>query len=148
MNAVVSERALREIYLKGFEIAVKSGYAKAVMTSYNPVNGIWTAGNYDLNTLILREEWGYKGIVMTDWWANINDEGKFPSRSNKRAMAAAQNDVYMVVKNAISNSRHDNIAKSLKKGTLTIAELQRNAKNILTFIMQSTTFRKYIKDLD
>ena len=65
VNSVVSERALREIYLKGFEIAVKEGNANSIMTSYNPVNGHWTASNYDLNTTILRGEWGYQGIVMT-----------------------------------------------------------------------------------
>src|SRR5690606_37415463 len=63
VDAVVSERALREIYLKGFEIAVKEGGANSIMTSYNPVNGHWAASNYDLNTTILRGEWGFKGIV-------------------------------------------------------------------------------------
>lgn len=72
VEAVVSERALREIYLKGFEIAVKEGGAYSIMTSYNPVNGYWTASNYDLLTTILRGEWGYTGIVMTDWWAKGN----------------------------------------------------------------------------
>ena len=72
IDSVVSERALREIYLKGFEIAVKEGGASSVMTTYGRVNGLWTAGNFDLNTVILREEWGFKGFTMTDWWANIN----------------------------------------------------------------------------
>ncbi|MGN0156566.1 MAG: glycoside hydrolase family 3 C-terminal domain-containing protein, partial [Lachnospiraceae bacterium] len=66
VEAVVSQRALREIYLKGFEIAVKQGHAYSIMTTYGPINGIWTAGNYDLNTIILRKDWGYKGLVMTD----------------------------------------------------------------------------------
>ncbi|MFI3201971.1 MAG: glycoside hydrolase family 3 C-terminal domain-containing protein, partial [Eubacteriales bacterium] len=69
IDSVVSERAVREIYLKGFEITVRECEVKAVMTAYNPVNSIWTASNYDLNTTILREEWGYTGFVMTDWWA-------------------------------------------------------------------------------
>jgi len=68
IDSVVSERALREIYLKGFEIAVKEGGASSVMTTYGRVNGLWTAGNFDLNTVILREEWGFKGFTMTDWW--------------------------------------------------------------------------------
>lgn len=67
VNAVVSERALREIYLKSFEMCVKEGNAKTIMTSYNPINEHWTAVNYELNTVILREEWGYTGMVMTDW---------------------------------------------------------------------------------
>lgn len=68
VNSVVSERALREIYLKGFEIAVKEGNANSIMTSYNPVNGHWTASNYDLNTTILRGEWGYQRIVRQTGW--------------------------------------------------------------------------------
>jgi beta-glucosidase len=71
-SEVLSERALREIYLKPFEIAVKSGYVQAIMTSYNRVNGISTGGNYDLTTTILREDWGYDGFVMTDWWTRVD----------------------------------------------------------------------------
>ena len=85
-NAVVSERALREIYLKGFEIAVKEGGAFAVMTTYGGINGLWTAGNYDLLTTILRNEWRFDGIAMTDWWADINEEGGEPSIKNTAAM--------------------------------------------------------------
>ena len=66
VDAVVSERALREIYLKGYEIAVKEGGARSIMSTYGPVNGIWTAGNYDLLTTILRGEWNYDGFDMTD----------------------------------------------------------------------------------
>ena len=82
IDSVVSERALREIYLKGFEIAVKEGGASSVMTTYGRVNGLWTAGNFDLNTVILREEWGFKGFTMTDWWANINVRGKEPDKTD------------------------------------------------------------------
>lgn len=70
-DSVVSERAVRELYLKGFEMAVKEGKACSIMTSYNPLNGHWSASNYDLCTTILRGEWGYTGIVMTDWWAKM-----------------------------------------------------------------------------
>ena len=90
IDSVVSERALREIYLKGFEIAVKEGGASSVMTTYGIVNGLWTAGNFDLNTVILREEWGFKGFTMTDWWANINVRGKEPDKTDLAAMARAQ----------------------------------------------------------
>lgn len=69
LNSVVSERALREIYLRGFEIAVREGGADAIMTTYGLLNGVHTSSLYDLTTTILREEWGFDGIVMTDWWA-------------------------------------------------------------------------------
>ncbi len=142
VNAVISERALREIYLKGFEIAVRDGKADSVMTSYNPVNGIWTAGNYDLNTTILREDWGFKGIVMTDWWAFVNDTDSKPSRSNLAAMVRAQNDLYMVCADCSDND--DDITQSLENGTLTRGELQRSAKTILTFIMKTNAMKRFI----
>ena len=71
LDSIVSERALREIYLRGFEIAVREGGADAIMTSYGLLNGVHTASLYDLTTTILREEWGFDGIVMTDWWASF-----------------------------------------------------------------------------
>lgn len=112
IDSVVSERALREIYLKGFEIAVKEGGASSVMTTYGRVNGLWTAGNFDLNTVILREEWGFKGFTMTDWWANINVRGKEPDKTDLAAMARAQNDVYMVCPDGEKND--DNTLAALE----------------------------------
>ena len=114
IDSVVSERALREIYLKGFEIAVKEGGASSVMTTYGRVNGLWTAGNFDLNTVILREEWGFKGFTMTDWWANINVRGKEPDKTDLAAMARAQNDVYMVCPDGEKND--DNTLVALENG--------------------------------
>ena len=144
VEAVVSERALREIYLKSFEIAVKEGGAQAIMTAYNPINGYWSASNYDLNTTILRQEWGYTGIVMTDWWALLNDviEGGDPDKRLTHAMVRAQNDLYMVVANlgAEVNIENDNTIESLAKGTLTRGELQRNAMNICRFLMTTPAF--------
>ena len=110
IDSVVSERALREIYLKGFEIAVKEGGASSVMTTYGRVNGLWTAGNFDLNTVILREEWGFKGFTMTDWWANINVRGKEPDKTDLAAMARAQNDVYMVCPDGEKNDDNTLVA--------------------------------------
>ena len=128
IDSVVSERALREIYLKGFEIAVKEGGASSVMTTYGIVNGLWTAGNFDLNTVILREEWGFKGFTMTDWWANINVRGKEPDKTDLAAMARAQNDVYMVCPDGEKND--DNTLVALENGGIERCELQRNAANI------------------
>lgn len=133
-NGVISERALREIYLKGFEIAVKEGQADSVMTTYGPINGVWTAGSFDLTTQILRNDWGFTGFTMTDWWANINRRGQAVDKSDFAAMAIAQNDVYMVC--AIGAENDDNILASLENGTLQRSELQRNAANICRFLMK------------
>ncbi len=116
VDSIVSERALREIYLKGFEIAVKEGKARSVMTTYNPVNGIWTAGSYDLCTTILRKEWGFDGIVMTDWWAEANTEGEKSTRGNKAPMVLAQNDLYMCVSNSLENPENDNVKERFEAG--------------------------------
>ncbi|MBR4993971.1 MAG: glycoside hydrolase family 3 protein, partial [Lachnospiraceae bacterium] len=102
-DSVVSERALREIYLKGYEMAVKEGGAYMVMTTYGPLNGVWTAGSYELNTSILRNEWGFDGMVMTDWWAKVNTEGTKPSVDNLADMVLSGNDVYMVIRDALAN---------------------------------------------
>ena len=140
LDSVISERALREIYLRGFENAVKKGGAKSVMTTYGQVNGVWTAGNYDLVTGILRDDWGFDGFTMTDWWANINRRGKAPDKSDFAAMAMAQNDVYMVTADgAVCN---DNTLDSLNSGELTRGELQRNAMNILRFLTTTHAMKR------
>lgn len=97
MNRLYRNVPLREIYLRGFEIAVKEGHARSIMTSYNPLNGYWTASNYDLVTTILRGQWCYTGIVMSDWWADGNDRDGAGSTKHVAAMVRAQNDVFMVV---------------------------------------------------
>lgn len=145
IDAVISERALREIYLKGYEIAVREGKAKAVMTMYGGINGIWAAGNYDLNTRILREEWGFEGIVMTDWWAKMNEEGGIPDIRNTKAMVAAQNDIYMVVEDALTNSAGDNLKESLADGSLSRGQLQRCAKNICAFLLDSHAMNRILR---
>ena len=141
VDSVVSQRALREIHLRPFEIAVRQGQASSIMTAYNPINGHWAASNYDLNTTILRKEWGYKGIVMTDWWAKMNDpiKGGSESRSYTSFMLRSQNDLYMVVEHdgAESNASNDDTLQALETGTLSLGELQRSAINICRFIMES-----------
>lgn len=144
VDAIVSERALREIYLKGFEMVIRNDEAHSVMTTYGAVNGLWTASSIDLCTTILRDQWGFKGIAMTDWWADMNVRGGDPCKNDFASMVIAQNDLYMVVANSAGNEHGDNTAKSLAGGSLKRAELQRCAKNICEFIMNSQTMQRFI----
>lgn len=152
IDAVCSERAIREIYLKSFEMAVKEKTVMTLMTSYNPINGHWAASNYDLCTTVLRGEWGYEGIVMTDWWAKMNDvvEKGEESGQKTRDMVRSQNDVYMVVNNngAEINSNNDDTEKSVEEGRLTVGELQRAAINICTFILNAPVINRELVDTD
>ncbi|MGF1767652.1 glycoside hydrolase family 3 C-terminal domain-containing protein [Enterovibrio makurazakiensis] len=149
VDSVMSERALREIHIKPFEIAVKEGKASTIMTSYNPVNGHWAASNYDLNTTILRNEWGFTGIVMTDWWAKMNDpiNAGQESKTFTSFMIRAQNDLYMVVEHngAESNIMGDDTLEALANNTLTLGELQRSAMNICRFIMSTPVMERPLK---
>lgn len=143
-NVVVSERALREIYLKPFEIAVNEGENILIMTSYNSVNGFWCASSYDLTTTILRDEWNFENLVMTDWWANCNTEqGQMGNRESLDGMVRAQNDVYMVCEDARVKSY--SVQAGLKSGSLLKNELQRSCVNICKWILKSNTFKDYIK---
>ncbi len=140
---VASERAIREIYLKGFEIAVREADAHAVMSSYGPVNGHFTASNYDLITKVLRDEWGFDGIVMTDWWAEAGVAGQ-GERGNAAAVIGAQNDLYMVCKDAETNSNGDDSEEAMKDGTTTRGEYQRCAANICRFILGKPVFARLV----
>lgn len=144
VDAAVSERALRELYLRGFEIAVKEGDARYVMSSYNPVNGLYTASNYDLLTRILREEWGFRGIVMSDWWAKGNEEGAPGEGWEVAAMVRSQNDLNMVTEDAGKNSRQDNLNSSANTRKLTLGDLQRCAMNILRVLMESPAMERML----
>ena len=150
-NSVVSERALREIYLKPFEIAVKEGKAQSVMTAYNGMNGHKCASNFDLITGILRKEWGFTGFVMTDWWAAMNDcvKGGSATGRNIAQMVQAGGDVYMVVVNdtAESGGFGDNLPEALASGALTKAELQRSVKSVVLFSMQTLAGRSPLRPL-
>ena len=146
VDSVVSERALREIYLRGFEMAVKLGGAKTIMTTYGSLNGVWTAGNFDLNTTVLRDQWGFTGFSMTDWWANVNYRGEEPRRGYYVPMAKAQNDVYMVCSD--SSCVDEDIMKALADGELTRAELQRNAANVLGVLMDTHAMKRIMGEED
>ena len=147
-NSIISERALREIYLRGFEIAVKEAKADAVMTTYGPGNGIWTSSNYDLVTDILRKQWGFEGVVMTDWWAYVCREGDKPAKTDFATMVKAQNDLYMVCPDSEKNEHGDNTVESLHDGSLTLGELQRCAKNICRFMMNTHAFMRMQNEED
>ena len=128
----VSQRAQREIYLKGFEIAVKESDPWCLMTSYNLVNGVWSHYHYELVTQILREEWGYDGVVITDWWMHEGACPEFPNIRNDACRIRAQVDVLMPgeIKNrTLVDSLHD------PEG-VTRAEAQRCALNVVKFILK------------
>lgn len=151
MDSVVSERALREIYLRGFEIAVKEGGARSIMTSYNKVNGTYAASNYELNTLLLRKQWGYTGITMTDWWAYIDSVPpvNMHHQANEHSMMArAQNDLYMVCSSVDRKFvGESDCMEELKAGRgITRGELQRNAANILRFAMNTPAMDRLCGD--
>lgn len=147
VDSIISARAMRELYLKGFEMAVKEGGAYAIMTTYGSVNGTYTGSNFDLNTMILRDDWKFEGITMTDWWARLNDEDGDAQIQNTAFMIRAQNDVYMVSSNSEHNGNGDNSGAELGK-TFTRAELQRNVINILKVSMKTNAFERIngIKD--
>lgn len=146
-DSILSQRALREIYLKPFEICVKDG-ANSIMTTYGLVNGQYTAGNYDLNTSILRKDWGYEGIVMTDWWAAIDRKGDSVTNQDFGKMIRAQNDLYMCCPNGSRNEHGDNTLEALQSEELTRGELQRSAINISLFAATSWAMKRMINSRD
>lgn len=155
MDSVVSERALREIYLKGFEIAVKEGKARSIMAVYNKINGQYGTGHYELNTVVLREQWGYTGIVMTDWWAFIKKIPKTmyhsPEDLNEHSlMVSAQCDLYMVCSDVERRTvEESDIMESLRTNNtelVTRAELQRAAKNIINFAINTPAMARVLGD--
>lgn len=139
----LSQRALREIYLKGFEICVKESKPKNIMTSYNKINGAWGHYHYGICTQILREEWGFDGCVMTDWWMRASKDPDFPMLRNNAYRIRAQVDVLMPGAGAGSRSRRydKSLLESLgKEGGITRAEILRSAMNTLRFVMSSKPF--------
>jgi len=128
-DARISQRALREIYLKNFEITVKESDPWTVMSSYNQMNGEYTQQKFDLLTTVLRDEWGFKGIVMTDW-GNKAGTVKSAKAGNDLMEPGNQNEI-------------DRIVAGVQDGTITMAELDRNVRNMLNYIVRTPHFRGY-----
>ena len=128
-NAIVETRAIREIYLKGFEIAVKESDPWTVMTSYNKLNGTYTSEEPELVETVLRDEWGYKGTVMTDWFG-----GK-----DAAAQMHAGNDMLQPGR----YTQYKDIVDGVNNGTLDVKDLDRNVKRILNLVVRSPRFKGY-----
>ena len=125
VDSRVSERALREIYLRGFEIAVKEGNPVSIMTSYNLVNGVHAANSKDLCVTVARKEWGFDGAIMSDWNTTVPEDGSTPWKC-----AAAGNDIIMP-----GNPDDDkNILQAYKEGKLTEEEIRSCAEHLITMI--------------
>ena len=143
-DSVLSERTLREIYLKGFEIAVKDAQPMSIMTSYNLINGVHAANCYDTCTKAARDEWGFAGAIMTDWTTtNVQIQGECTAAGCMRA----GNDMVMPG----MEEDHENIRKELKEGTLDIRELKRCIYNTVNIILQSNQYEdavSYEKQFD
>ena len=137
----VSQRALREIYLRGFEIVVKEAKPNTIMTSYNKINGVWSHYNYDLVTTVLRKEWGFDGVVITDWWMQKSKSPEFPNIKDNAYRVRAQVDVLMPGDMGHLNKKYKSdgtLLKTLGKPEgMTRAELQRTAKNVLQLILKT-----------
>ncbi len=134
----LTERALREIYLKPFEMCVKDAKTNVIMTSYNMINSVHSHYNYDLCTTILRKDWGYDSVLITDWWMQEKKNPDFENNFISGYRVRAQVDVLMPGSRFINRVKADDTAKkAYKKGGLTLAELQRSAKNVLEFLVEN-----------
>lgn len=134
----MSERALREIYLKGFEICIKEAKPKNIMTSYNKINGVWCHYNYDTCLTVLRREWGYEGNVMTDWWMQSSRSIEFPKLRNQAYRVRSGVDLLMPGGDRVTNGKPDGtlFATLGKQYGITVGEAQLCAKHVLNSVMQ------------
>ncbi len=133
----ISERALREIYLKNFELMIKESNPDTIMVSYNKINGIWSHYSYELATSILRKEWNYKGLILTDWWMQSDSSPEFPDIINDAYRIRSQVDVLMP--GADNKMPGKKIGRHLldtykKPEGITLGEMQRVAINVLELI--------------
>ena len=140
----LSERALREIYLKGFEICVKTAKPWNIMTSYNKINGVWGHYNYELCTRILRGEWGFEGSIMTDWWMRSSKSPEFPNIKDQAYRVRSGVNVLMPGGERTGRRKPDGtLLKTLgKPDGITLGELQQNAAHVLNFIMNSYAMKR------
>ena len=130
-NAIVSQRALREIYLRAFEIAVKEGQPWTVMSSYNRVNGKHVCNTYDLCTKVLREDWGFSGLVMSDW--NATEQCSYAEAIN------AGNDLIMPGTKNVAKA----LMADLKSGKLNKTALDTSAARVLELVFKSDTCKDF-----
>ena len=137
-DSQVSERALREIYLKAFEICVKEAHPKNIMTSYNKINGVWSHYNYDTCVTVLRNEWGYEGNVMTDWWMHPSKSIEFPKMRDQAYRVRSGVNVLMPGGDRVTNGKPDGtlFATLDKPFGITVGEVQQSAKWVLKSIME------------
>lgn len=134
----VSERALREIYLKGFEICVKESNPYSIMSSYNKINGVWAHYHFDLATEILRNEWKYQGCILTDWWMRMAKDPNFEHVENNAYRVRAQVDILMPGgKDFVTKESDDSLIQSLEHlDGITLKEVQHSALNVLNLIQK------------
>ena len=145
-NDIVSQRALREIYLKGFEIAVKKAQPYCIMTSYNDINGIPAANNYDLCTAICRDEWGFRGFIMTDWGGGISMPALSMCAGNDMIQPGGESVVTELQEALASEDPVENRGLTVYSGKLEIGHLQRCAMRILGVMLRCDSVKRQLKN--
>ncbi|ACZ21868.1 beta-glucosidase-like glycosyl hydrolase [Sanguibacter keddieii DSM 10542] len=150
----VSERALREIYLRGFQIAIAESAPRTIMTSYNKINGVWSHYNDELCTQVLRDEWGFEGTVVTDWWMQHATDPDFPAVTDDAYRVRAQVDVFMPggwfdhVSGEFDQVAQASLLDSLARPDgIALGELQRTARTVLNLTLGLPVLRERVESL-